>query len=76
MGFLRQDYWSGLPFPSPGDLPDPGTDPASPAWQVNSLPLNLPARLCVTLSHYQEVREPFVFYCFHLIWVGVKSQLH
>ena len=62
VGFLRQDYWSGLPFPSPGDLPDPGTDPASPAWQVDSLPLNLPARLSVTLCHYQKVREPFVFF--------------
>ena len=29
MGFFRQEYWSGLPFPSPGDLPDPGIDPAS-----------------------------------------------
>ena len=29
MGFSRQEYWSGLPFPSPGDLPDPGTEPAS-----------------------------------------------
>ena len=31
MGFARQEYWSGLPFPSPGDLPDPGIKPASPA---------------------------------------------
>ena len=31
MGFSRQDYWSGLPFPSPGDLPDPGIEPRSPA---------------------------------------------
>ena len=31
MGFSRQEYWSGLPFPSPGDLPDPGIEPASPA---------------------------------------------
>ena len=30
MGFPRQEYWSGLPFPSPGDLPDPGTEPTSP----------------------------------------------
>ena len=30
-GFSRQEYWSGLPFPPPGDLPDPGTKPASPA---------------------------------------------
>ena len=29
MGFFRQEYWSGLPFPPPGDLPDPGTEPAS-----------------------------------------------
>ena len=31
MGFSRQEYWSGLPFPSPGDLPDPGIEPVSPA---------------------------------------------
>ena len=31
MGFSRQEYWSGLPFPSPGDLPDPGIEPLSPA---------------------------------------------
>ena len=31
MGFSRQEYWSGLPFPSPGDLPDPGIQPGSPA---------------------------------------------
>ena len=31
MGFSRQEYWSGLPFPSPGGLPDPRTEPASPA---------------------------------------------
>ena len=30
MGFLRKEYWSGLPFPPPGDVPDPGTEPASP----------------------------------------------
>ena len=37
MGFSRQEYWSGLPFPSPGDLPDSGTEPRSPALQANSL---------------------------------------
>ena len=43
MGFSRQEYWSGLPFPSPGDLPDPGIKPVSftsPAWQAGSLPLS------------------------------------
>ena len=34
MGFSRQEYWSGLPFPSPGDLPDPGIEPRSPALQA------------------------------------------
>ena len=33
MGFSKQEYWSGLPFPSPGDLPNPGTEPGSPALQ-------------------------------------------
>ena len=37
MGFSRQYYWSGLPFPSPGDLPDPGIKPGSPALQADSL---------------------------------------
>ena len=41
MGFSRQEYWSGLPFPSPGDLPDPGIEPGSPASQVESLPFEL-----------------------------------
>ena len=44
MGYSRQEFWSGLPFPSPGDLPNPGIEPtapaASPALRVNSLPLN------------------------------------
>ena len=39
-GFSRQEYQSGLPFPSSGDLPNPGTEPGSPAWQVDSLPLS------------------------------------
>jgi len=37
MGFSRQEYWSGLPFPSPGDLPNPGIKPWSPAWQADAL---------------------------------------
>ena len=37
MGFSRQEYWSGLPFPSPRDLPNPGIEPRSPALQADSL---------------------------------------
>ena len=38
MGFSRQDYWSGVPFPSSGDCPNPGIEPRSPALQADSLP--------------------------------------
>jgi len=41
MGFSRQEYWSGLPFPSPEDLLDPGIEPTSPASQTDSLPSKL-----------------------------------
>ena len=41
MEFSRQGYWSGLPFPSPGDLPDPGIEPGSPALQSDALPSEL-----------------------------------
>ena len=40
MGFFRQEYWSGLSFPSPGDFPDPGIKPLSTAWRADSLPLS------------------------------------
>ena len=39
IGFLRQEYWCGLPFPSPGDLPNPGIEPGSSALRADSLPL-------------------------------------
>ena len=42
MGFSRQEYWSGLSFPSPGDLPDPGIEPKSPALQTDALPSEPP----------------------------------
>ena len=44
MGFSRQEYWSGLPFPSPGDLPDPGIEPKSLALQADALPSELPGK--------------------------------
>ena len=47
MGFSRQEYWSGLPFPPPGDLPDPGIEPRCPALKVESTtePLGKPHKL-------------------------------
>ena len=43
-GFSRQEYWSGLPCPPPGDLPNPGIEPRSPALQVDSLPSDPPGK--------------------------------
>ena len=48
MGFSRQEYWSGLPFPSPGHLPDPGIEPRSPALQADSLPTEPPEKSICT----------------------------
>ena len=49
MGFSRQEYWSGFPFPTPEDLPNPGIEPVSPVspalhWQADSLPLAPPGK--------------------------------
>ena len=44
MGFSRQEYWSGLPFPSPGDLPDPGIEPRSPLLYADALPSESPGK--------------------------------
>ena len=44
MGFSRQENWSGLPFPSPGDLPNPGVEPRSPALQADALPSKPPGK--------------------------------
>ena len=50
MGFSRQEYWSGLPFPSPGDLPDPGIEPRSPALQADALTSEPPGKLFRTMT--------------------------
>ena len=59
MEFPRQGYWNGLLFPSPGDLPDPGIKPKSPALQADSLPLNHQGssdQRLLLLSHFSRVR--------------------
>ena len=58
VGFSRQEYWSGLPFPSPGDLPHPGTEFGSPAWQADALPSEPP----VFLSGKSHGRRSLVGY--------------
>ena len=62
MGFSRQEYWSGLPFPSLGDLPDPGVEPMSPALQVGSLPLSHQGSPFYFL---ENAIEPALDECYH-----------
>ena len=50
MEFSRQEYWSGLPLPSPGDLLDPGIKSGSPALQADALPSESPGKISVDLS--------------------------
>ena len=52
IGFSRQEYWSGLPFPSPQDLPDPGIEPRSPSLQADTLPSEPPGEK----ESYTDVR--------------------
>ena len=50
MGFSRQEYWSGLPFPSPADLPNPGIEPGSPALQTDALPSEPPGKPIIEVN--------------------------
>ena len=71
MGFLRQEYWSRFPFPSPGDLPDPGIGFLSPALQVNSLLLShLGRQVCM---HFY-INDKIV-YLHALLYLNQKSVL-
>ena len=56
MGFSRQEYWSGLPFPSPGDLPDPGIEPRSPALETDALTSEPPGKFILQedFENYQS----------------------
>ena len=58
LGFSRQEYWSGLPFPSPGDLPNPGIKPGSPVLQADALPFEPPGKFPKTFSLVVIMLEP------------------
>ena len=57
MGSSRQEYWSGWPFPSPGNLPDSGTEPRSPILQAYSLPSKPPGKPMWTKDHVTLCKE-------------------
>ena len=60
MRFSRQGYWSGLPFPSPGDLPNPGIERGSPALQADSLPTELQGKPPIAKGSSKELTEKYV----------------
>ena len=67
MGFSRQEYWSGLPFPSPGDLPDPGIKPGSPTLQADALPSEPPGSF-IPYSHFFFFCFPWSVHKMHNFW--------
>ena len=83
MAFSRQEYWGELPFPSPGDLPDPGMEPTSPvssAWKANSLPLRHPGSpihspMAVQKEEYQRISEVCFFFKKKIIFNWGKTAL-
>ena len=66
MGFSRQEYWSRLPFPSPGDLPNPEIKPGSPALQVDCLQSELPRKPLYRCKHYSAASIQQEKFCFKI----------
>ena len=62
MDLTRQEYWSALSCPSPGDLPEPGIEPGSPTLQADSLPFELPGKtICMHNHIYTEICVAFLY---------------
>ena len=72
-GIFRQQYWSVLSFPSPGDLPDPGIEPGSPTLQTDALHSEPPGREFQLIKN--NIRS-FLKYCFILIWIILQKSLN
>ena len=67
MGFSRQEYWSGLPFPSAGDLPNPGIEPGTFALQVDSLLTELQGKPEFGLPSYHRLAAAIWIKMIHVI---------
>ena len=63
LGFSRQEHWSGLPFPSPGDLPGPGIKPRSPSLQADSLPAEPPGKPSYMFLHIYIYTHTYIYKC-------------
>ena len=80
MGFSRQEYWSGLPCPPPGDLPDPGVkpmSPVSPALQADSLPLSHQGSPCVYRFIYIHIfLHVNIYFILLIIFIYTHTHTH
>ena len=69
MGFSRQEYWSGLPFLSPGHLPNPGIKPGSPVLQTDALPFEPPGKPLISMLERNLLFEKeMATHCSILAW--------
>ena len=81
MEFFREEYWSGLPFLTPGDFPDPEIEPASPVLQADSLLFELPGKLVaklwvIMLVEAVQAREYNIHLEFTLLLIQGRSKSH
>ena len=79
MGFSKQEYWSGLPLPSPGDLPDPGIEPRSPTLEADTLTSEPPGSLMKYFVNSQKTsvrwtRDAQYTSTLSLKWIFIQSQ--
>ena len=75
MGFARQEYWSGLPFPSPGDRPNPGIDPRSPALRADALTSEPPGKhytVFVLYFLFPDSHQNFLHHFFLCFFVSLS----
>ena len=75
MGFSRQEYWSGLPFPSPGDLPDSGIEPGSLALQADVLPSKPPGKQIIIILIYLPPLPSFSILSVFSFYVSYDLQI-
>ena len=85
MKFSRQEYWSGLPFPSPGYLPNPGIEPGSPALQADSSPSEPPGKpkrvkVFAKVGNMNQPEQPWFPWCREPLEIGacecVENVIH
>ena len=74
MGFSRQEYWGGLPLPSPGDLCDPGIKPMSPALQVDFLPSESPGKPNVDEVSFNGFKRVYPCDCSNSVSQGRENR--